>query len=61
MVHLKVLHYISMGIIVIGSLVLFYLAFSWYTKENLLMSLGMLIMGLIALSNFYLHWIKMKK
>ena len=57
----KYLHYTSMVVILGGSLILFYLTFLWYVKENIIMGTGMLIMGLIALSNFYLHWRNMRK
>ncbi len=40
---------------------LFYFEIVWYMRENIMMSLGMIIMGLIALSNFYLHRRMMKK
>ncbi len=51
----KYLHYIAMWIIVLGALILFYLSVSWYIKENMIMALGMFIMGIITLANFYLH------
>lgn len=57
----RYLHNIAMLVILISSLILFYIAFWWYTKKNILMSLGMSTMALAALSNFYLHLIKMKK
>jgi hypothetical protein len=59
--HKHLFHYIAMFIILSGGFSLLYFSFFWYSKNNLSMSFGMLIMGLIALSNFYLHWIKMKK
>ncbi len=55
------LHQIAMWIIVLGALILFYFAIVWYMQDNIIMSLGMIIMGLIALSNFYLHKRMMKK
>ncbi len=57
----KYLHNFAMSIILIGSFLLFYLAFGWYEKFNLFMSSGMIIMALVALANFYLHLVKMKK
>ena len=54
-----VLHIIAMWVILIGSLALFYIAFKWYSEKNFFMGSGMMIMGLIALSNFYLHWKRM--
>ncbi len=57
----KYSHNIAMGIILVGSLILFSIAFWWYNEGNLLMSLGMSTMAIIALSNFYLHFIKMKR
>ncbi len=59
--NIKYLHQISMWLIIIGSLILFFLSFLWYVKGNMIMSFGMMIMGGIALSNFYLHWKRMKK
>lgn len=50
------LHVIAMAVIVIGTIILFYLGFSWYLQDNVVMSMGMIIMGLIASANFYLHW-----
>lgn len=57
----KFLHNIAMGIILIGSLILFFIAFYWYETNNIFMTLGMIIMGFVALANFYLHLVKMKK
>ena len=51
----KYLHNVAMLTIVFGAIVLFYLSFLWYQESNLIMGLGMLVMGLIASSNFYLH------
>lgn len=56
----KYLHYSAMWIIVFGALILFYLSVLWYVKGNIIMTLGMSIMGLIALANFYLHLKSMK-
>jgi len=49
------LHQVAMGTIVVGSLVLLYSSYIWFTRNNILMGIGMLVMGLIAISNFYLH------
>ena len=57
----KYLHLIAMWVIIIGALILFYLAFIWYTRGNSIMGIGMTVMGLIASANFYLHWRTMKK
>ena len=57
----NLLHYAAMLIIVIGGFFLLYLSFLWYSQDNIIMGMGMMIMGLIALSNFYLHLTKMKK
>jgi len=55
------LHQLSMWIIFLGALALLYIAYVWFQKDNLLMASGMSLMGLIALSNFYLHRRMMKK
>jgi len=49
------LHQVAMGTIITGSLVLLYSSYIWFTRNNILMGIGMLVMGLIAISNFYLH------
>jgi len=59
--HHGYLHNIAMLIIVFGAIILLYLSFLWYEQGNLIMGGGMLVMGLIALSNFYLHRRMMKK
>ena len=51
----ELFHQIAMWLIFLGSLALFYFAFVWFGRGNTIMGLGMLIMGIIALSNFYLH------
>ena len=61
MVHSKPLHNLAMLIIILGALILFYLSFLWYQVSNLIMSVGMFVMGLIAVSNFYLHRLMMRK
>ena len=61
MKHHKYLHNIAMLVMVLGAIVLFYLSFLWYQQGNQIMSIGMLVMGLIASSNFYLHLRMMKK
>jgi len=57
----KLLHQIAMWLIFLGALVLFYLAYMWFTRGNPTMGVGMLVMGIIATSNFYLHRRMMKK
>jgi len=57
----KFFHQIAMWFIFLGSVALFYLAFVWFGRGNIIMGAGMLIMGIIALSNFYLHRRMMKK
>jgi len=59
--HHPYLHKIAMLIIVVGAIILFYLSFVWYQRSNFIMSVGMFVMGLIAVSNFYLHGRMMKK
>jgi len=56
----KYFHQIAMWSIFIGSIILLYLAFFWFQKGNSIMGIGMLIMGIVALSNFYLHRRMMK-
>jgi len=57
----KFLHQIAMWLIFLGSLALLYLAFIWFGRGNNIMGVGMLTMGVIALSNFYLHRRMMRK
>jgi len=57
----EILHQIAMAIIVIGGVALFFLALWWFSKGNIPMGSGMLIMALIAGSNYYLHRRMMKK
>ena len=57
----ELLHYVAMLVIVIGGFLLLYLSFLWYSQNNIIMGVGMMIMGLVALSNFYLHLVKMKR
>ena len=54
-------HQVAMWLIFLGGLALLYFAFVWFGKDNNLMGSGMLIMGVVALSNFYLHRRMMKK
>lgn len=51
----KFLHQLSMWLILTGGLALLYIAYIWFQRDNLIMSIGMLIMGVVAFSNFYLH------
>jgi len=60
-VHHKPLHNLAMLIIILGAVILFYLSFLWYQQNNVIMSIGMFVMGLIAVSNFYLHRLMMRK
>jgi len=48
-------HQLAMWLIFLGALALIYLAFVWFDRGNTIMGFGMLIMGIIASSNFYLH------
>ena len=56
----EILHQIAMWLIFLGALVLFYLAVIWFARGNIIMGVGMLSMGIIATSNFYLHRRMMK-
>ena len=51
----EIFHQIAMWLIFLGGLALLYLAFAWFQRGNAFMGIGMLIMGIIAESNFYLH------
>jgi len=55
------LHKIAMAVILIGGAALFLLGVWWISKGNIPMGSGMLIMALIAGSNYYLHRMMMKK
>ena len=55
------LHYLTMVIILLGGIALLILGIIWFTRGANLMGIGMLIMGGVALSNFYLHMRSMKK
>jgi len=57
----KYFHQIAMWLIFLGSFVLLYLAIVWFKRDNNIMGFGMLVMGIIALSNFYLHRLMMRK
>lgn len=59
--HKHFFHYIAMAVILFGGLILLYFSFVWYLKDNMIMSAGMLVMGMVALANFYLHLTNMKK
>lgn len=54
-------HQIAMSLIFMGGLVLFYFSAIWFQKGNFIMGAGMLVMGVVAMSNFYLHRDMMKK
>jgi len=57
----EALHKIAMAVILIGGAALFLMALWWFNKGNIPMASGMLIMALIAGSNYYLHRRMMKK
>jgi len=57
----KYFHQIAMWLIFLGGLVLLYLAIVWFGRGNDVMGLGMLIMAIIAESNYFLHRQMMKK
>jgi len=57
----EILHQAAMLAIILGSIILFLLAFIWFSRGNAMMGYGMFIMGTIALSNYYLHRRMMKK
>ena len=57
----KYFHQIAMWLIFTGGLVLLYFSFIWFARSNATMGIGMLAMGIIALSNFYLHRRMMRK
>lgn len=54
-------HNFAMSLVFIGGVMLLLLAYYWYSINNLLMASGMLIMGVVALSNLYLHATAMRK
>jgi len=56
----KYFHQIAMWSIFIGGLVLLFFAFLWFSRSNSIMGFGMLVMAIVALSNFYLHRLMMK-
>ncbi|PCI21309.1 hypothetical protein COB64_00295 [Candidatus Wolfebacteria bacterium] len=56
----KFLHYFAMMIILLGGIALLVLSVIWFIQGILLMGIGMLIMGLVALSNYFLHVQSMK-
>jgi len=58
---MELLHQIAMAVILLGGVALFLLALWWFSKGNIPMGSGMLIMALVAGSNFYLHRMMMKK
>lgn len=59
--HKNLFHYIAMLIILVGGISLLYLSFLWYSQNNIIMGTGMMVMGLVALANFYLHLTNMKE
>ncbi|MAJ97575.1 MAG: hypothetical protein CMI56_03100 [Parcubacteria group bacterium] len=48
-------HKSAMALILIGGIILFYLASVWFLRGNIIMTIGMVAMGMTALANFYLH------
>jgi len=56
----KYFHQIAMWIIFLGGLAFLLFALMWFGKGNVLMGSGMLIMGIMAEANFYLHRLMMK-
>ena len=56
----KYFHQLAMWQIFIGGVALLVFAFVWFREGNLIMVSGMFIMGVVALSNFYLHRMMMK-
>jgi len=56
----EILHQVAMLIIFLGSVIFFLLAFIWFSRGNTIMGFGMLVMGAIAMSNYYLHRRMMK-
>lgn len=50
-----------MNIVLVGGVLLLGLAFMWFARDNVLMGVGMLIMGAIAGSNYLLHLQAMKR
>lgn len=57
----ETLHQAAMLIIFLGSIALFLLAFLWFSRGNSMMGFGMFVMGVVAMSNYYLHRRMMKK
>ena len=57
----KYFHQTAMWIILVGGLILLYLAWGWVKQGNVVMFLGMFLMSVIAFANFYLHRETMKK
>jgi len=44
-----------MNVVLVGGIVLFVLAFMWFSRGNMLMGVGMFVMGAVAESNYVLH------
>ena len=53
-------HQVAMWSIFLGSLALLYLAFVWFSRGNTIMGFGMLVMGVVAAANYYLHRMMME-
>ena len=54
-------HYFLMNVVLVGGIVLFVLAFIWFSRDNVLMGMGMFVMGAVAESNYLLHRQSMKR
>jgi len=57
----EMLHQAAMLVIFLGSVLLFFLAFIWFSRGSAIMGSGMFVMGAVAMSNYFLHKRMMKK
>lgn len=57
----KYFHQVAMWVILLGGLILLYLAWGWIKQGNIVMFLGMFLMSVLAFSNLYLHGEAMKR
>ncbi len=53
-------HRAAMWVIVLGAFVIFAISFVSFQQGNVLMGVGMGVMGVTASSSFYLHWRMMR-
>ena len=53
-------HRAAMWVIVLGALVIFAISILFFQQGNVLMGVGMGVMGVTASSSFYLHWRMMR-